>query len=483
MRKGHSELNGTSLDRRSVRHGSTLSSLESAVEKAKSFYREVVYVVDAMWSGRLLAFYRNRQFSGPSLTQDVRSYAVEFPDFGDSLGLIRWLESNAVRYHLGKFCVYIPPEEAYEVFGPVMSSYPSDAGLKILKDLRPPEMAKYCSREVYPRASITVDRFAYRPPDYLKVANYLHSQGIGPRVYDLVEVKNGYTALAAYVTQHVSGATPSWERCADFIHRVERLCRGQLMPLLSNWRQASDFRCPDCHDNLILDEITGRALYVDFQAFMIKNPRQHALGTAKEALAVASPRADERDYLLRAVLDRTGAHTPGENAQWALLKPILQRQEIALENSVVVDVPCGAGGLLHAALVDGASWTVGWDRPSVAAAARELLWALGMSRFDILDRDGYRNGDIPSVLRDNVDVSSQLVLFYRREINKAELPETIKNLPFQLVVYQDEEGLDLSQFRRRAEEFADAWRLRLVDARWSLTNHDKDRPMAVLAPE
>jgi hypothetical protein len=459
-----------------------LFSMESVLEKVKSLYREVIYVADAMWSGRLLAFYRNRQFSYRSLNQEVKSYAVEFPDFSDSLALVRWLESNAVRYYRGKFCVYIPPEEAQKVFGPVMSSYPPDAGLKILRDLKPPQTAKYCSKEVYPRAPITVDRFSYRPSDYLKVANYLYSQGLGPRIYDLVEVKNGHTALAAYVTQHVSGVTPSWDRCMDFIRRVERLCDGQLMPLLSNWRRASDFRCPDCHNNLLLDEITDRTLYVDFQAFMIKDPRRHALCAAREALAAASPRADERDYLLRAVLDRTGAHTPNQNTRWTLLKPILQRQEIPLENAVVVDIPCGAGAVLHAALVDGAFWTIGWDRRSVAAVTRELLWAMGMTRFDILDGDARRNGDIPSVLWDNVDLSSQFVLFYHGEIDEAELPEHIKNLPFRLVVYQDEEGLDPSQFRSRAEAFADAWRLRLVDAGRLLTNPDRDHPIAVLGP-
>ncbi|MFW6116728.1 MAG: hypothetical protein ACOC6F_03280 [bacterium] len=482
MHKGHSEVTGVSLDCRTLRRVRALFPLESVVERAKSLYREVIYVADAMGSGRLLAFYRNRQFSGRSLNQVVKSYAVEFPDFSDSLDLIRWLESNGVRYHRGKFCVYVPPEEAQKVFGPVMSSYPPDAGLKILRDLKPPGIAKYCSKEVYPRAPITVDRFSYRPSDYLKVANYLYSHGLGPRIYDLVEVKNGHTALAAYITQHVSGATPSWDRCMDFIRRVERLCGGQLMPLLSNWRQANDFRCPDCHDNLILDEITGGTLYVDFQAFMIKDPRQHALGAAKKAFTAASPRADERDYLLRAVLDRTGAHTPDQNAQWALLKPVLQRQGISLENVVLVDVRCGAGALVHAALVDGAFWTVGWERPSVAAAARELLWALGMSRFDILDADACRDGDIPSVLRDNVGLSSQLVLLYRKEVDGAELPERIKNLPFQLVIYQDEEGLNLSEFRRRAEAFAGAWHLQLVEAGWMLTNSDKDRPIAVLAP-
>ena len=439
--------------------------LRPIVRKMGVLYREVDFIWETARSGRLFVYQRNLVSSRQLQNQKVTTCTIDITPLRDFHDLIAWLDENSIQYQEGGFCIYIPPQEkAQKLFGSVLSLYPPNSGLKILKDLKAPSEAIYCSTDVNPSSPRTSDWISYRPLDYLRVANYLYDKGVGPRVYDLVEVQTPHNSLSIYVVQHVAGTVPSVEECAAFLERLSRLYEDQLIPMMSEWKTSEDFLCPGCRGNLIRDEVTGKVLYVDFQGFMIKDAKRYMLQTADEV------REDVHfgnlhwirggKYLYQSIPGlRIGKRDT--NARWNLFKEALQRQGVSVEGSVVFDIGCNAGMIIYSALTDGAAWAVGWDRPTAAAAARKLLLSSGMTRFDILGQDISSDTDFPSTLPENVELGRNSILFFLSMRKHIGFPDSVKNLPFKYMVYEDHDGEKMSDVKSYLKEIEHGWGLRI----------------------
>jgi hypothetical protein len=444
-----------------------LAFLRSIVEKMRAIHREVFFTANAVRSGRLFIYRRNYALSHRLRSQKVMAYTVDLPYLQDFHALTAWLDENSIYYEDSVFCIYVPPQQRLrELFGSILSVYPPNSGLKILKELKSPTEAKYLSRDVNPMTTRFSDRNSYRPLDYLRVANHMYDAGVGPRIYDLIEIQTPHNSLSAYIVQHVAGTTPTVKECTAFLNRLDQLMEDQLIPLESNWKEGWDFQCPDCHGNLIRDKDTGKLFYIDFQSFMMRDANKYILEIFNEI------RQDVHfgnthwirggNYLYQSI--------PGlllgkrdVDFRWRLFKQTLEKQGVSIEGSIVFDIGCNAGMIIWSALTDGAAWAVGWDRPAVAAGARKLLLSLGMTRFDIFGQDISSETDFYSSLPENVTSSANGILFFLAMRKHIGFPEKIKNLPFKFIIYEDHEGEAMSNVKNYLRGIVDNWGLRIVD--------------------
>ena len=459
--------------------------LRFIARKVVTIYREVRFTAHAVRSGRLSVYQKNIALSHQLPNQKVITYTADLGPFADFHALLAWLVEKSMRYQEGGFTIYVPPQErAQKLFGSVLSAYPPNSGLKILKELKAPTEAVYCSSHVHPLSPRISDWISYRPLDYLRVANYMYEKGIGPRVYDLIEIQMPHTSLSAYVVQHVAGTVPSMDECRAFLERLDHHCEAQLIPQMDWWKTHGDFRCPDCRGNLVRDKATGKVLYVDFQGFLIKDAKQYIVQSADEI------RADV--HFGNAHWIRGGEYSyqsiPGlfigkrdTNARWNLLKQTLQKQGVSVEGSIIFDIGCNAGMIIYSALIDGAAWAVGWDKPNVAAGAQKLLLSLGMTRFDIFGEGISSDTDFDSTLPENVKSSGNSILFFLAMRKHIGFPDSVKELPFKYLVYEDHEGESQSDVKDYLKEVVDGWGLRIVDVTSYVDGDSKrERVVAIL---
>lgn len=445
-------------------------------------HREVVWTMNAARSGRLLGSIRNYALSYRLKSQKVITYTVALPSLEDFHSLMDWLDDHSVYYRKGGFCIYIPPhKEMRKLFDPILSAYPPNSGIKILKDLRSPDKAKYVSRVGAFHGTRAADLTTCRPIDFLRVANYLYYEGIGPRVYDLIEIQTPHNNLTAYVMQHVSGTTPSINECTTFLRQVEQLSKDQLVPgpgTASSWKGREDFRCPDCGGNLIRDGETGKVLYIDFQSFVIRNARQYILQIADEIQEDVHLRTIHRISKERRLHTDLFSNRPDVDFEWNLFRQKLKEQGVSIEGTIILDIGCDTGMMIYSALADGVAWVIGWDRPVVAAAARKLLLALGMTRFDIIDQDISSDTDFSSLLPKNVYSNTNVILLFLAGRGNTELPDSVGKLPFKYMIYTSHRTL--TDTKSYLKDIVDGWGLQIVDLSSYQDKNSRGRSMAIL---
>ncbi len=458
--------------------------LQPCIRALQMLHREAQFIAHCVRSGLLITYQKERAVSRQLGGQKILTCSLDLPPLMDFRELIAWLKVNSIQYHEGNFCIYIPPQAgATELFEAALAMYPANSGLKILKDLRPPDKAIYCSSAVNPSSPRMSDWISYRPPAYLRVANYLYSEGLGPRVYDLIEIRTPHNNFSAYVIEHVDGTTPSREECAAFLERLSQLHQGQLKPLEPAWETQPDFHCPDCRGNLIRDEAAGKLLYIDFQAFLIRDAKQYVLQRAAEMCAVLGCRKPcqlSGGRLSDGLFSVLPADRHGPHIRWNVLREVLQHYGVSVEKSTVFDIGCNTGALLYSTLVEGAAWAVGWDRPEVATAARRLLLSLGVTRFDILGEEISPDTDFVSTLPSHIKPMGDPVLFFLSMRKHIGFPQGIKNLPFKYVIYESDPGEHMGDAENHLNEMTHRWGLRIMHTSLAADNTGSERVISIL---
>jgi hypothetical protein len=138
--------------------------------------------------------------------------------------------------------------------------------------------------------------------------------------------------------------------------------------------------------------------------------------------------------------------------------------------------------MLTAALAEGALWGVGWDLPDVANNARNVMLALGYTRFDIfgatLTPDYQLLDDVPDWLYPSM--GSALVFYLAVRHNVGFFPSGLRDVSWSTLVYEggEEESVetlprDLEPLRQICDFSVEA----AIDFRDSET---RSRPLAVL---
>ena len=326
--------------------------------------------------------------------QAILTWKVPFHSATGSADLIAWLRSSGVRVHEGGHTIYVPPQEALRAVIPaIVAFYPDQAGFKILRDLRHPREARYLYK--HRRSLRLLTRLIGTPEDQLVAANYMYTLGIGPRVWDLACWESDAARCTVFVVDHVAGQSPTADQCQQFLTRLRRLnATTHLRVLIPHWEQNPDFEVPDCNGNLIQPARLDSPQYVDFQNFGV---------TGLASSAATSEIGDE----------------------WHdLLDTLCRERLLDLRGRVVLDVGCGTGGAIAAALSHGAAWVVGWCTPHRTAAIDGLLLPSGATRYSLVTDRHTAERRVYDVLLWRVDADSPDGI----------APEALIDVPWQMLV-------------------------------------------------
>jgi PST family polysaccharide transporter len=287
--------------------------------------------------------------------QRVLTWRVRFPAFDDPRDLLHWLRAEGFDVREGGHTLYLPPQPRLRTLLPqVVEFYPPNAGFKVLRDFREPAAARYLYRH---RSTLPLlARLMDSPAHQLLVANYMHALGIGPRVWDVTCWRTAGLACTVFVVDHVAGDEPCGQACyAHFMRRLAELEAGsELRVLVPAWREHPDFAEPDCGGNLVYSREQGRALYVDFQNFGLRDRR------------LAWRRSQD-----------------GRDADGSSVLPV------AIDDRVVIGAGHATAPVIAEALSRGAAWGLVGCTRAKAAATRDWLIAAGASRFSIVQCDGW----------------------------------------------------------------------------------------------
>jgi hypothetical protein len=435
--------------------------LRSMVWKMREVRREIAWTVMAIKSGTFLAVFKNNASTGKVLDQKILVHAVDLPALTDHEALERWLSDQGLDFKTGAFCIYLPPQEKLaDIFGDLLSNYPANAGLKILKDLKNPSEASYVDR-AFGNVSRMDESTANSPIELIRQANYLFQNGMGPQVYDLVELKSPHNQLSAYVVQDVAGGEPSEAECQEFVAKLKTLFDDQLLPF-PDWQGKEDFRCPACKGNLLKEAGSGKLLYIDFQSFMMKDNLDYIskiAGELKDDVHFGEEHILRGGrYLYQSI---PGLHYGQRriDERWEVFSRILAEAGADLNGNVVYDIGCNMGMMIHTALSEGARWAVGWDRPYVVPHSRKLLRAMGMTRFELnikdIDPESKFAPDVPA----HAIESRGTVLFYLAMRKHIGFPEGVNDLPFEFMLYEGHENESLADTEVFLGEIEEKWNL------------------------
>lgn len=369
--------------------------------------------------------------------------------------LAGWLRTQGVATRDGAHAVYLTPEAWRQ--GPLAAlaaRYPADAGLKVMRNPGGLD-APYLHGEGH---SALQHATLHGHRHLSLVANLLQRLGLGPRLYDLVELTAGDLAWAAYVVADVPGGPVSAAECEAGLGKLRAVTsEGTLALVAPGGFDHLDFTPPGCNGNALADA-AGRFQYVDFQNFTLGRYDAELRKIAEEA-AAASHFGDRSilrggAYLYQSV---PGLDLPAKRdvaRRIPSLSGLLAAAGGTVADRVVLDIGCNVGMMLGQYLALGARWCHGWDRAHVVPHTDRLLSALGCTRYSLTggDLDPGRDlaDDLPPHLR--AGLSGCLVSYLAVRGHIGWLP-ALARLPWGFLIYEGHEGEDEAATRRFIAEF------------------------------
>ena len=410
--------------------------------------------------GQLLAGFVGRSPSWQRVlpVQSLRRGVVASSDIRTWQQLIDYLEEKGLTYHEGGHAIYLPPcSFRSSVFTDLANNYPSTAGLKIVKEQGSVDQVNYVSTVSKGDSRLHLNS-VYGHRHLTLVANLLYSMGLGPRLFDLVEIDVGDLVWTAYVIEEVSGGTPSMAQCEEGVGQLRRLeDAGLLRVATPEGFNDIEFRCPDCEKNALITK-NGAFKYVDFQNFLLGDYGSYLKKTAVNATE-ASHFGDQSllrggRYLYQTV---PGVNLPAKRNiedRVQVLQRLFETTGISIQERLVLDVGCNIGMMMSEYLRMGALWTHGWDRSYVVPHTEKLLLALGCTRFSTSGADITESydlmKDIPDFLLPATEGCVVSYLAVRGHIGWLEALDTI---PWSILIYEGHEGETRQDFERYLGEF------------------------------
>jgi hypothetical protein len=288
-----------------------------------------------------------------------------------------WCNARNLAFSEGADAIYLPPQTWRATpLAQVLSAYPADAGLKIAQ-----------------HAGDASAAHEGRVPHLSRLLslNYQHLLNGAPRLYDLLEIRDGAKITwAAYVVED-SFAAPA----AD--DSVLENYGSYLRELAASVTEQSHFG----GRMRVLGGRTGYFLYQEIPG-----------------------------------LDYPAKRSPRMRLQaWDAL---LQRAHVSIEGKVIFDIGCNLGLMGAEYLRRGARWVHGWDQPEVVEAARKVLLSVGCTRFSLtgkrLDQDVNLFSDVPAHLQ-AVD-SQDAILSYLSVREHLGWLAGLSKLPWRYMLYE-----------------------------------------------
>lgn len=352
--------------------------------------------------------------------------------------------------------VYLPPEIAASVFPGFRDHYPTDAGVKIVREPGDVATSHYVSNPGHSKINrqLTGDHGRLS-----LVANLLHLSGLGPRLYDLVELDCDGTVRTAYVVRHVDGREPTVDECRKGLSSLRSLdAQGVVKVTLPDGWDHLDFQSPKCNGNALID-LEGRFHYVDFQNFVIMDYQPFLNQTAQKAVdgthfgATSLLRGGKTLYQ-----SIPGVNLPAQRSvedRYSVLAKLMNDASLSVKDRLVLDIGCNVGMMMAEYLKAGASWCHGWDLARVTEHTERMLLALGCTRFSLtgcdIDRARKIENDIPRSL-DGCVIS---YLAIRKHVGWL---DSLAVIPWSFLIYEghQQEGpaqmdRDLADFRQMVQ--------------------------------
>ena len=283
---------------------------------------------------------------------------------------------------------YISPEKwQASPIAWLQSRYPAGCGLKIGKNKGGVE-SSYVT--MHPGRKFQSHLGATHSQQQL-MFNFLYAQGVGPRLYDLIELDDEHgNSWAAYVLEHIEGTAAPVEVCRATVAKLRALQDAGTIFLnsASGW-EGVDFREPDCHGNLLYSAEQERAVYVDVGNFNFDQYDRYLTNLAKE---VASASHFGETSVIAGAMGRylyqeiPGVQMPAKRSPTTRMKTydaLCAQVGLSLEGKTVLDIGCNLGLMGAEYLRRGASWYHGFDFPKVTPATQRVLLAIGCTRFSL----------------------------------------------------------------------------------------------------
>jgi len=401
--------------------------------------------------GRLLkeSFGKQTSWQEQLPVQSPRNVIVS--DVPAGVSLIEYVQSLGGSYREGSDAVYLSPQSLRgTAFQSLVENYPPDAGLKLVKKPGGLDESGYILGRAKGDSKIQLG-MVHGHRHLSLVANFLYAMGIGPRLYDLVNLQCGVQLWTAYVIQDVGNNSPSIEQCRAGVERLRELHdHGIIKVILPEGFDDPEFECPACGNNALVDS-AGQFRYVDFQNFL--------LGDYKSFLTRLATDAGEQTHFGDTALLRGGRYlyqsVPGVSLpakrdvanRMKTLVRLFKEANVTVADRVVLDVGCNIGMMMAQYLKLGAKWCHGWDRTTTTTHTERMLLALGCTRFSTTAGDIARTQpmmtDLPAHVARSLDGCAISYLAIRGHINWL---DSLRDIPWSFMIYEGHEGETYKDF-------------------------------------
>jgi hypothetical protein len=420
-------------------------ALYNVLARMYSPLREAKFFFHALFTGKLFNKFDKNLFSGFLSRQKILSYHLRDCNVSNADAFRQWLEEIGVTYQEGGWTFYLPPQNGlYEYFQFLARDYPPDAGIKILKDFRAPEKAKYTNHKNHAEFSsgAALKRLLTPSPvSLVRVANYLYAQGLGVRIYDIIALKCVDKTLTGYIVQHIEGPDIEEHDYAVFMKKMDALLKqGDIKTIHESTDIMADFNPPNCSGNLILNRLDGRPVFVDFQGFLLNDEEKiinEIVDESREKVHFGDVRfyRKNKKYLYQSIPGCSIGKRDIEK-RWSIFLEMLAEARCSLEKRVIYDIGCNTGLMLYNALSEGARWSFGWDLPETVAVSKRILLSLGATRFDFVGETIGEQTDFISKIPERYKTQTNGVLFFLAISNHIGFPVGVSELPWEYMFYE-----------------------------------------------
>ena len=406
-------------------------------------------------------------------------------------GWARYLDASGVSYSEGGHTIYISPKEARRsAFQEILRHYPAAAGMKLIKKRGGVDDGGYL-REGYgvaPGESTLLRNLVYDHRRLTLVANLLHQQNLGPRLFDLIEIQCGEQIFTAYIVEHVSGQIPSMDECRAGLDRLAELEKQGLLKInLPDGFADEDFEPPTCNGNALMTA-NDDFRYIDFQNFLLVKYEKYlekiALKATEESHFGDRSLLRGGTYLYQSVPGVRLASRRRIEDRIGPLHELLNSAGVGVEGRLVMDFGCNIGMMMGQYLKLGAAWCHGWDRVRVTPHTEQMLLSLGCTRFSLTgcDIDASRavESDLPDFLHPLLKGSVISYLAVRGHLGWI---DALARIPWKFMIYEGHEEERPEQFESFMNELQQRVRFKLAGVREYRDGDSDPRTLAVLMRE
>jgi len=359
--------------------------------------------------------------------------------------LIDHLRSVGASYGEGSHALYLAPKSLkLTALKSLAADYPDDAGLKIMKNPGGVDESSYLMGRTKGDSRIHLG-MVHSHRHLSLVANLLHARGVGPRLYDLINLKCDDQIRTGYVVQDVGGSMPTQSECEEGIQKLRDLdAAGVLRVILPDGFADEEFECPACCNNALVDT-DRRFKYIDFQNFLLGDYEKFltslATAAAEDTHFGDTTALRGGRYLYQSV---PGVKLPGKRDvanRMKTLTALLQQAGVSVAERVVLDVGCNIGMMMSQYLRLGAKWCHGWDRATTTPHTERMLLALGCTRFSTTGTDIAKSRVLTDDLPPHVAASLEgCVISYLAVHGHLDWLDSLKQIPWSFMIYEGHEG-------------------------------------------